>query len=292
MRILEQPVSSPVSRIRAEKQRSRALGHGGLKVQLAVRDAGPIALEPLSDHRVLIHSGAPVSGVCGRARFTYTHGDVDLVPAGFSDTWHHDNASTSLILRLAPSLLQQAAADMGLDPDHVGMPTRHQLKDPRIEHIAWALEAERSAGQPSGGLYADSLGLALAVHLLGQFPAPGNTGVRRRQLSAAQLARVTDYIESHIDRDLSLVRLAALAGVSPTQLKAAFRQTTGLPVHEYVIRRRVERAKALLLRGKLAASEIALEAGFSHQSHMARCMRRILGVTPRVLMQQHRAIDA
>ncbi|MCY1008311.1 helix-turn-helix transcriptional regulator [Nannocystis pusilla] len=59
-----------------------------------------------------------------------------------------------------------------------------------------------------------------------------------------------------------------------------FRRSLGLPVHTYVIHRRVDRARALLLRGSMAASQVALEVGFSHQSHMARCMRRVLGVTP------------
>jgi AraC family transcriptional regulator len=68
--------------------------------------------------------------------------------------------------------------------------------------------------------------------------------------------------------------------VSASHFKTLFKRSTGLPVHEYVIQRRVERAKALLLRGELPASQVALEAGFAHQSHMARSMRRVLGVTP------------
>ena len=68
--------------------------------------------------------------------------------------------------------------------------------------------------------------------------------------------------------------------VSASHLRALFKRTVGTPVHEYVIQRRVERARALLLRGDLPASQVALDAGFSHQSHMARCMRRVLGVTP------------
>jgi AraC family transcriptional regulator len=53
-----------------------------------------------------------------------------------------------------------------------------------------------------------------------------------------------------------------------------------MPVHQYVVRRRVERAKALLLEGRLSISQIALEAGFAHQSHMANWMNRVLGATP------------
>jgi AraC family transcriptional regulator len=57
----------------------------------------------------------------------------------------------------------------------------------------------------------------------------------------------------------------------------------GLPVHQYLIRQRVERAKGLLGEDKLSISEIALEAGFAHPSHLARHMRRVLGVSPKAL---------
>jgi AraC family transcriptional regulator len=58
-----------------------------------------------------------------------------------------------------------------------------------------------------------------------------------------------------------------------------------MPVHQYVVQRRVERARTLLLQGKLNASQIALDTGFAHQSHMAHWMGRLLGVTPRELIR-------
>jgi AraC family transcriptional regulator len=100
---------------------------------------------------------------------------------------------------------------------------------------------------------------------------------------------VTEYIEEHLDQDLSLAQLAGVAGVSSSHLKTLFKRSTGLPVHEYVMQRRVECAKALLLRGELPASQVALEAGFAHQSHMARWMRRVLGVSPSSVVRNSRA---
>jgi AraC-like DNA-binding protein len=76
--------------------------------------------------------------------------------------------------------------------------------------------------------------------------------------------------------------LAALrvVAIGASHLKATFKRTTGLAVHEYIVHRRVHRAKQLLTAGQLPASQVALAAGFSHQSHMARWMRRLLGRTP------------
>jgi AraC family transcriptional regulator len=71
-----------------------------------------------------------------------------------------------------------------------------------------------------------------------------------------------------------------------SQLEMPFKRNTGFAVHESVMRRRVERASHLLSSGKLSSFEIATQAGFSHQSHMARSRRRIAGTTPRELLRK------
>ncbi|PTL76789.1 AraC family transcriptional regulator [Vitiosangium sp. GDMCC 1.1324] len=261
----------------------------GLGVDLLTMPAGEVELPPLPDHRLSVHAGAPVWSSCRSSpsrRYRYTRGDVDIMPAGASAVVLEEEETTSLVVRLPHSLLRLAAEEMGLDPDRAGLEARHQFKDPQIEHVAWALEAERRAGHPNGLLYTESLGMALAVHLLGRYAVPLES---RQGLPKRQLQRVTDYIEEHLDQNLSLDRLARVAGVSTSHLKTQFKRSMGVPVHEYVIQRRVERAKALLQRGGLSVGEVALRAGFSHQSHLARCMRRVLGVTPTSVMRGSRA---
>lgn len=125
------------------------------------------------------------------------------------------------------------------------------------------------------------------MHLLGRYAA---VPIRLPAgLSQAQLRRVTAYVEACLDQDLSLIRLANVAGVSASHLKTLFKRST-VPVHEYVVQRRVERARALLSRDELPINQVALEAGFSHQSHMARCMRRVLGVTPKAVRDDSRPV--
>jgi AraC family transcriptional regulator len=237
-----------------------------LRVDLCTTLPGVLELEALPEHRVKIHAGAPVRAACRRQRFLYRRGDVDILPAGLSDTWHEEDPGTSLILQFPPALLERAAHDMGIEAGRARLEPRCQLRDPQIEHIAWALEAERTAGYPGGLLYAESLGMALAVHLLRRYCADAKP---------PRLARVTAHIESHLGEDLSIARLAAVAGLSASHFKAFFRRSTGIPVHRYVVQRRVTRARRLLEGGALPASHIALESGFAHQSHMARWLRRL-----------------
>jgi len=100
-------------------------------------------------------------------------------------------------------------------------------------------------------------------------------GLTRRQLRAT-----IDFINSNLASDLSLADIAAVAGMSASHLKTLFKRSTGLPVHQYVMRQRVDRAVDLISAGRLRLSAAALQSGFADQSHMARCMRRIRGVTP------------
>ena len=81
---------------------------------------------------------------------------------------------------------------------------------------------------------------------------------------------------------MCLDHLAALAHMSPYHFARLFKKSTGLPPHQYVIARRVERAKELLRdRDPLPLAEVAAETGFSSQSHFTRHFKRFVGVTPR-----------
>lgn len=202
---------------------------------------------------------------------------------GAYDECVQDDVSEIVDVHLPVALVRTAAEGLGLDPDRAALEPRFGLRDPQIEHLAWALEAEQRAGARGNLLYRESLGVALAVRVLGTYGGPPKSRPPAA-LSKPQLSRVNEWIEAHLDGDVSLARLARVAGVSEPHFRVLFKRATSMPVHAYVIQRRVERARRLLYRGELSASQVALEAGFSHQSHMARCMRRVLGITPAQVM--------
>lgn len=235
------------------------------------------------DHTISMHVGAPVhvgSRCDGTiARHLQVPGDLKIVPAGMVRIWETEAPTHKLVVDLTAALVRTAAMEMGVDPDRVSIVAQVHLRDPLVEHIGWALLAELETKEPWGRLYADSLGLALAAQLLRRYGPVvphrlGNSLPRRR------LQRVLDYVHDHLGDDLALTELAGIAHLSPSHFKVLFKQAVGVPVHQYVIRSRVEFAIELLRRGKLAASDVALQAGFASQSHMARCMRRVAGVTP------------
>jgi AraC family transcriptional regulator len=92
---------------------------------------------------------------------------------------------------------------------------------------------------------------------------------------------VVEYVEEHLDGGPSLEQMAEVAGLSVYHFARQFRTATGLPPHQFVIMRRVERAKQLLQGGDLSLAEVALHAGFSGQNVFCHHFKRLVGVTPR-----------
>jgi len=238
---------------------------------------------PLDHRHVLcLHLGepVPVSYRAGRNERdgVRLHGQFCVVPAGSSTRWTLSRPAISLLLRLAPASLGESAEAMGVRADGADLAPAIHIRDPQIERIGWMMQAEERDAHPGGRLFADSLATALAARLLAlQLRPAAKPG---RALPAWRLRQVIEYVEANLDADLSLAELAAVAGFSPSHFKALFREATATPVHRFVLGRRIERARMRLLEGGANVTDVAIETGFAHASHLARCMRRVLGVSP------------
>ncbi|MGB6832920.1 MAG: AraC family transcriptional regulator, partial [Candidatus Acidiferrum sp.] len=196
--------------------------------------------------------------------------------------WEIKARDTALIIGLKLRLLQDVVAESGGDPNKLQVTNRFQVRDPQIEHIGWALKAEMESGYPSGRLYLDALATGLAARIVRNHSSLARASrSTTTAIPGGKLKLVLGYIEDNLERDLGLSEIADLAGVSVSHFKVLFRKSVGLPPHQYVIRRRVERAAMQLREGKTPIGQIALANGFCHQSHLAMHVRRVLGVSPR-----------
>ncbi|HEU0251952.1 MAG TPA: AraC family transcriptional regulator, partial [Pyrinomonadaceae bacterium] len=131
----------------------------------------------------------------------------------------------------------------------------------------------------SGRLYAESLGNVLAVHLL-RYYANARPVTFTGGLSANKLRQVKEFVDENYSRDLKLAEMAQVAGMSSFHFAREFKRTTGTTPHQYLMKLRVEQAKALLAKKDLPLIEVGLQSGFSHQSHFTRLFRRFTGTTP------------
>lgn len=249
---------------------------------------GLVEMPALRNTIVSIHVGPSVQTSCRRGGQRYhgtvVHGDIDIIPAGLPGVWEIKEKDTALVMGVSPELLNVVAEELGIDLPRIEIRNRFQVRDVQLENIGWALKAEMESGYPSGRLYLDSLAVSVATRLVQCHSSVWFEPRKQNgRLSDRKLRQVVDYIETNLGQSISLVDIAAVAGVSVSHFKPLFRESVGLPAHQYLIRRRVERAKSLLGEGKLSISQIALEVGFAHQSHLARHMRRVLGVSPKAL---------
>ena len=102
----------------------------------------------------------------------------------------------------------------------------------------------------------------------------------RGGVSPRALHRVREFIEEHLDDNISIQALATIAGLSKYYFARAFKQSQGITPHDYVVQRRVRRVQELLASTDLPLSEIAVAVGFADQSHCARRFREHVGMTP------------
>ncbi|KEA63386.1 Transcriptional regulator, AraC family [Marinobacterium lacunae] len=121
----------------------------------------------------------------------------------------------------------------------------------------------------------------LLAHLIKGYTQLDWTAPRiRGGLAPYQLKRVIEYIESSLDRPIPLSELAAIADLSEYHFARMFRQSLGIPPHQYLTNRRLERARDLLITTKLPLTDIALRCGFSSSSHFSNCFRKNMGYPP------------
>ncbi len=263
---------------------SEGLGWDGFAATLLGIRPGTYRVPAMAHHRINVHVGAPVRAncVCDGRRYSriQAHGDADVIPAGLPGMWTDDAACRILRIAISEGFVRRIGEQVGSRV--VEIAPRLQWRDTRVQHLAAALGAELEAEDTSDALYAESLCTALVVRLLrSSRDVLTDRANSTRTLAPRVAARVIDYIEAHLHQRLTLAELAAQTGLSVPHFNVLFRATLGVPVHRYVVQRRVERAKTLLLEGRRSASQIALDVGFAHQSHMTQWMQRLLGVTPR-----------
>ncbi len=109
---------------------------------------------------------------------------------------------------------------------------------------------------------------------------PEPRSLARGGLPPHALRRVREYVETHVHKNIDLATLAGTAELSVYHFARAFKQSTGVTPHGYVLQKRIERAQDMLVRTDLPLSEIALDTGFADHSHFARQFRRLTGMSP------------
>lgn len=150
-----------------------------------------------------------------------------------------------------------------------------------LEHMIGALSAIFERYSSPARIVVESLCNAMSVYLAKHYGVfPLQVERYRSGLTQDRLSRVLDYIEAYLGEDLSLIELSGVACLSSYHFGKMFKRSTGQSVHQYVIARRLERAKSLLSSRTSALADIALTVGFQDQSQFTAVFKRHVGITP------------
>lgn len=226
---------------------------------------------------------------CGKYEGPMNKGDFYLYPAGVSGFTRWQSEDETLHVVIEPSFLNRVAIDA--ECSNLGtlelLPTL-KGNDRTFNNLVQLILTELGDSACGDKLYLESLSSLLGVHLLRRYC---NSAPKIHQNSSGlaphQLREAVDYIEAHLDGNLSLDLIAAQANMSRCYFAAQFKQSMGIAPHQYVSQQRVEKAKQVLQKAsKLSIADVALECGFSSQSHLTKVFKKYLGTTPRAYQRQ------
>ena len=210
-------------------------------------------------------------------------GDICIVPIGLSFFWRWRQEDQYLRIRIAPEFLQQVAQEAAeITIDEAKLLPEFRIRNPHIEQLGGMLLDEIKNGGLAGAFYVESITNALAIQLLRHVSEIQSCiNSYGATLSDRQLLQVTDYVNDCLEQDIRLSDLAALLRMSKFQFSRRFKQSIGITPHQYVLQKRIERAKHLLKETDLPVMKIAMLCGFSSHSHLGKLIRQYTGLSPR-----------
>jgi AraC-like DNA-binding protein len=189
--------------------------------------------------------------------------------------------SDALHLHVPNELLAEYACGLARGRNATFFSESAPTRDPVIEQLGRALLCAEDFGNPFGQLYADCIGGAIVARLLGWATRLALADRPRvSELVRWRLKRAIDYVEAHLAEPVSLADVAYAAGLTRMHFAAQFRAATGLRPHEYLLRRRVERAQEMLAGSHVSVVDVALSVGFQTQSHFTSVFKTYVGQPP------------
>ncbi|MGA7623813.1 MAG: helix-turn-helix domain-containing protein [Candidatus Acidiferrales bacterium] len=214
---------------------------------------------------------------CALERFKYGAGDLALCDRHVGEWVGLMNAQHLQIGISDQALLASSDGAYG----EVELRASRRFADRRLSGMVAAVHVEMVAGFPSGRLFLDSVEQAMAVTLVnGHAVRHRPVQLYRGGLGSARLRRIRELVHAKMEDDLSLDEMAESVGLSTAHFARMFCKSTGETPHRFVLRQRLERAKAMLRAPDARVLDVAVACGFKTQQHFAQAFRDIWRVSP------------
>lgn len=165
-----------------------------------------------------------------------------------------------------------------------GLRYEQGVQDQVLYHLAQSMLPALRNPAAANQLFLDHLVLAMSAHAITRYGrVASSVGKFTTTLTPLQERLAKELIASNLGNDLSVERIAQECSLSRSHFSRAFKQTTGVAPHTWLLQMRVEKAKELLrLQPGLSLVNIAQTCGFADQPHLTRVFTRLVGATPSV----------
>lgn len=208
-------------------------------------------------------------------------GSVTLEPTWFEGQFTNDEVTDWITVYVRESRLTEIAAHLSKSGKAPSLVRSEGAADPVLAGLIRSCAGSLLSKHPPSRLELDAWAQVFGAHFLRHYSeAPIQEQAHSGGLSKRALKIAMEAIEEDLEGDLSLASLAQILDMGTTRLSSGFRDATGQSIHQYVLERRVDRARELIEKGDMELVDIAFAVGFSSQSHMTAVFRAQLGITP------------
>jgi len=157
----------------------------------------------------------------------------------------------------------------------------HCEMDVTLKHLGTAVLSAMQRGDPLPKIFLDSIGQTIVAHAIGVYGGvQASSALVPGQLAPWQARRAKEFLSANLYGDVPLAAVAAECDLSTSHFAHAFRRTFGRPPHRWLMERRIDAVKNLLLTTQLSLAEVANKCGFADQSALNRSFKRVLGESP------------
>ena len=272
--ILDRPPVLMEQLLRGSARLTNRWGHGALHDHLPGMSSHVIMTYYGSDHDIVWRNGA------GRIASRTRRGTITLIPQGEEGRWDIAGPIEVSHVYLPDSRLQACATELTGRP--VELLGRVGFDDPAASRNMEVLSHEAHAPDPASLLFVEQALDLLCLQLVRGHSSYNAlvSAIPKGGLAHWQVRRVTDYMQSRLDEEISLDELAGVVSLSRFHFCSAFRKATGYTPHHWLMKQRIDHAIQLLRRPDLPVTEIALAVGYQTPSAFTAAFRKLMGTSP------------
>jgi AraC family transcriptional regulator len=243
-------------------------------------EAGACELSPRGQLRIAVTLDARWdTRIFGGRTYAHDRGEICMFPPQLMRETRIREAGEGILISVNESIIDRLALEVGTTSPWETF-RFHTLSDPVVHRLVWALGNEFKANGNQGPMFSESVVITLLGYLLRSEQNIRESSPAKGGLTTAQLRHCQEYIEANLTGNITLDELSRTANVSLFHFIRAFKKSTGMTPHRYILDRRVRNAETLLISSNDSVGDIAKAVGFLSAGHFSSAFQKILQIAP------------